>query len=161
MVASVPFLFPGMLVILPNVNQEIGQGHILSYAKSRASAQDLGMDAWLDMEGVVYERPEKAGERSRFPIEVEKVYQHGFADEVNGRLLASVPQAPSAVGKGDRVRILCRPKEIRDFGNPGEYGYKRRLSMEAVFVSCFVKDKRFFVGTGAPGEDCWRASYKG
>lgn len=147
--ASVPFFFLGIIIILPHVNPEISQGHILSYAKSHTLSQDSGMDAWLDMEGVVYERPEKAGERSRFPIEVEKVYQHGFADEVNGRLLASVPQAPPAVGKGDRVRFLCRPKEISDFGNPGEYGYKKRLSMEAVFVSCFVKDKRFFVSTGA------------
>lgn len=148
-VASVPFFFLGMLVILPHINPEIGQGHILSYAQSHALIQDSGMDAWLDIEGVVYERPEKSGERTRFLIEVEQVYAHDFADEVNGRLLASVPQAPSAIGKGDRVRFLCRPKEIRDFGNPGEYGYKKRLSMEAVFASCFVKDKRFFVSTGA------------
>lgn len=147
--ASVPFFFLGILIILPHVNLEISQGHILSYAQNRALTQDLGMDAWLDMEGVVHGRPEKSGGRTRFLIEVEKVYQHDSADEVNGRLLASVPQAPSAVGKGDRVRFLCRPREIRDFGNPGEYGYKKRLSMEAVFASCFVKDRRFFVKTGA------------
>ncbi len=148
-VASVPFFFLGMLVILPHVNPEISQGHILSYAQRHALSQDSGMDAWLDIEGVVYERPEKSSERTRFFIEVEKVYQPDSADEVNGRLLASVPQAPSAVGKGDRVRFLCRPKEINDFGNPGEYGYKKRLSMEGIFASCFVKDKRFFVRTGA------------
>ncbi|MBI5238097.1 MAG: DNA internalization-related competence protein ComEC/Rec2 [Deltaproteobacteria bacterium] len=148
-VASVPFFFLGMLVILPHINPEIGQGHILSYAQSHALTQDLGMDGWLDIEGVVYGRAEKSGERTRFLIEVEKVYGHDSSDEVNGRLLTIVPQAPSDMGKGDRIRFLCRPRGINDFGNPGEYGYKKRLSMEAVFVSCFVKDKRFFARTGA------------
>ena len=52
-VASVPFFFLGMLVILPRIAPEISQGHILSYAKSHALADESGMDAWLDMEGVV------------------------------------------------------------------------------------------------------------
>ncbi len=147
--ASVPFFFLGMLVILPRVNPEIRQGHILNYVRGRALTQDSGVDGWLDMEGVVRERPVRAGERTRFLIELEKAYGHDSSDEVNGRLLATVPGAPLDVGKGNRVRFLCRPREISDFGNPGEYGYGKRLSMEAVFVRCVVKDGRFFVITGA------------
>ncbi|MBZ0221063.1 MAG: DNA internalization-related competence protein ComEC/Rec2 [Candidatus Methylomirabilis sp.] len=136
--AALPvFFFTGALLILPHSRPEFPPGHILD----RIQAEDTeSVRAGHAIEGHVLEA-EPAGKRSRFLLDIEKYREGEEWEPSSGKALLTV-NGRADLKPGDRVRTFAMLGGPSNFGNPGEFDYKRWLGRRGVFVTGFVKSER-------------------
>lgn len=131
------FFFTGALLILPHSSPEIQPGHILDRIRAEnIEAVMLGHA----IEGRVLEI-EPAGRRTRFLIDIERYRNGGIWESSRGKALLTV-NGRVGLKPGDTVRTFAMLGEPRNFGNPGEFDYKRWLGRRGVFVTGFIKSER-------------------
>jgi len=141
------FFLTGALLILPHSSPEFPPGHILSRIQAGdAEAARIGHA----IEGRVLEI-EPSGRRTRFLLEIERYREGEEWEASSGKALLTV-NGSADTKPGDRVRTLAMLGEPRNFGNPGEFDYKRRLGRRGVFVTGFIKSERLVeIVEHAPG----------
>ncbi|MCK5237108.1 MAG: DNA internalization-related competence protein ComEC/Rec2 [Deltaproteobacteria bacterium] len=112
--------------------------HVLSYADGEYKA----------IEGVVKTLPAVKGEAFRFIIDVSAIEDDssGFKGSsgfvlVNLRGVRELKEPPRIK---DVIRVYGRLKEVKNFGNPGEYDYQSSLGRLGVFASISVSEGRYY-----------------
>lgn len=151
------FFFLGALFMTPYLKPEIPQWHIKNFIRDEIKEDEGGKPGkalfrgYTDAAGTVAENPEYRGERTRLVVKANKILSGGEWRGTEGLILLSVEGRVEWVRRGDTVRFLAKLKETSNFGNPGGFDYKWHLSFKGIYVTGYVKDKRFVVKTGDGG----------
>ncbi len=157
LVVSPPFFFIGMLFIMAQLNPELPADHIRNILRGEALSRERG-SVLLDIEAEVKSLPVPAGEasgpaRTKLVVSARRALVKGRWESARGDVLLSLNGSPGPLVPGERLRVMARVKEPANFGNPGEFDYRRSLNAKGIYVTGFVKGKRFLVsvGGGEPG----------
>lgn len=95
-------------------------------------------DGELYLEGRLYREPEILPRRSRWWVEVERVWYPTGAREVSGLLLLSLRQARREWYFGDRVRFAVSPRIPANSGNPVGFDYASYLARRQIYLTGFL-----------------------
>lgn len=144
-----PFFLLGALFISPYIEPFIPYGHILNTIRTLEKTEKGGLGT--PVEGIVL-NVEGAGKRTRLLVQTQRVYDGDGWRDVSGKAFVTVQGRPEGIGRADRVRFVATLREPWNFGNPGEFDYKRWLADQSVFVTGFIKDEKLIVKTGAGGQ---------
>ncbi len=78
--------------------------------------------------------------KTRLVVKAKRALVNGRWVSTSGDVLITVKGRPGALAPGDRVRAMARLREPANFGNPGEFDYKRILNLKGIFATGYVKD---------------------
>lgn len=135
--AAPAFFFIGALIIIPYSRPELPDNHILYRVQN--GAPDASRTGHV-VEGRVL-GAESAGKRTRVSLDVE-AYRGEKSWEASSGLVQLSINGRIDLMPGDRIRTLVLLDEPRNFGNPGEFDYKKLLNRKGVFVTGYVKGER-------------------
>ena len=124
------FFFLGALFLGPALDSDFPPGHITDYSNKGA----------VRVYGIVTGLPSVGGPDTSFYVEAERVFADGAWKPASGRILLVSHGNAFRAGNGDRIIFAGRIKEIRNFGNPGEFDYRRRFASSGIFARGYVKD---------------------
>lgn len=65
-----------------------------------------------------------------------------------GKVRLQIREGQPSCLPGERIRVLARLRQPRQFGTPGEFNYPRHLAHKGIFVTGSVKDARDIVRLG-------------
>jgi len=91
---------------------------------------------WL--EGWIKAEPEKVGNRHRWLVRAERIWQPTGAEEICGDLQLGLRLARRDWRYGDRIRFWLRPNLPQNSGNPGGFEYATYLSQRQIYVTGFL-----------------------
>lgn len=112
--------------IVPFVSPVFPRHHVIHH---------LADDARLLVTGVVCSRPEFRDEGSCLLLDAESIVKGGDFVPVSGRVMVYLRGGRVSCRTGDRVEVLMRLREPRNFGLPGEFDYRRFLALKGVNVT--------------------------
>ncbi len=135
--AGPAFFFIGALFIIPWSRPELPNGHILNRVQSEAP--ELSRTGSV-IEGRVLDA-ESTGRRTRALLETEAVQGKNGWEPASGLVQVTINGRIDLI-PGERIRTLAMLDEPRNFGNPGEFDYKRLLNRKGVFVTGYAKSER-------------------
>ncbi len=95
-------------------------------------------DTRLYLEGRFRREPEKLPGRSRWVVQVERIWHPTGSEEVFGDILVGVRYARREWRYGDRVRLWLQPQIPRDSGNPGGFNYAAYLADREIYATGFL-----------------------
>jgi competence protein ComEC len=78
--------------------------------------------------------------RSRFDLDVTKVWQGTSAAQTSGLVRVSVKQGKIPFGEGQTLRLRTRLRTPRNFGSPGEFDYVGHLAAQDIFVTAHLEE---------------------
>lgn len=135
------FFFLGALFLGPALDSDFPPGHITEYSNKGA----------VRVYGIVTGLPSVGGPDTSLYVEAERVFADGAWKPASGRIFLVIHGNAFRAGNGDRLVFSGRIKEIRNFGNPGEFDYRGRFARSGIFVRGYVKDGLIVkVGAGHP-----------
>lgn len=159
------FFLIGALFIIPLSKAELPPWHIKNVIETPVEAggsvpaytgyvKMMGFGRGVfDVKGVAVTEPEFDGRRTRLIVEATEVLIGGEWRGVEGKVRVTVEgEAGEDYRPGDRLRMLVRLKETQNFGNPGEFDYKRRLNFRSIYATGYVKHGRFIIKTDSAGD---------
>lgn len=149
------FFFIGCLFINPYTDPELPRNHILYQMDGTAQELErLGKAVEGEVTSV-----ESTGKRTRLHLEAGSVLSGDEWIDTEGGILLTV-NGRTELKPGDMVRVLAVLREPWNFGNPGEYDYKRWLNLRGVFVTGYVKDPRLISKIEDGGEGIGAAVHR-
>ncbi len=156
-----PWLHSVALVL---VAAAIGQAQMRAAASPPSAADDVaqaaGARAWV--RGTVAERPTRSAGRTRLVVETQALRRGATWQSAHGRVLITVAKATAGWHRGDGLEAVLGLRQVRNFGNPGEFDYAAYLARRDIHVSAFAADdaswRRHSVGRRGWAErlDAWR-----
>jgi competence protein ComEC len=173
------FFFLGALFIMPYSMPELPPWHIRNLLNpgdtgggqsgGASEATPAGFvnkgGPWqgvFDLKGKAASLPEFDGRRTRLIVDAAEILTNGSWQRTAGRVRVTIEgEASGPLRPGDQVRMLARLREPENYGNPGEFDFKRRLNFRSIFATAYVKHAKFLVKTGnaatGPGEAVYSA----
>lgn len=129
------FFLWGVLFISRVYNPSFPTNHLIHFA---------GPDKLL-IEGVLYQAPERIGEKTRFYVRAEKIYQNEAGWAATGNLLLIAHDQNHNLRYGDRVRFMAKLYLPRGATNPGAFDYKKYLARRGIWVTAYVPQSKEIV----------------
>lgn len=91
----------------------------------------------LVMEGAVTESPIAYPEKNILIVRCERIIRNNSYIPVSGNIRLAIPPELN-FQYGDFIRFHSTIREIHNFNNPGGFDYKRYLSLQGIYASCFI-----------------------
>ena len=153
-IAACPFFFIGALFITAQLGPELDSSHIRNILRGTELSLG-GATAFLDIEAELISAPvphaaNSGAGRTKLRVGTRRALVNGRWVDARGDVLLTLNGSPGRLVPGERLRIMAKLKEPVNFGNPGEFDYARSLNAKGIYVTGFVKDKRFLVSVGPP-----------
>jgi len=124
------FFFLGALFLGSAADPDFPPGHITEYSNKGV----------VRVYGVITGLPDEAGPDAMFYVRAERVFSDGAWEKTSGGIAVVSHGSAFRAGNGDRIIFAGRVKEIRNFGNPGEFDYRGRFARSGIFVRAYIKD---------------------
>ncbi|MBI5233216.1 MAG: DNA internalization-related competence protein ComEC/Rec2 [Deltaproteobacteria bacterium] len=123
------------MFILPYTRPFIPEHHIINHIENTG----LG----TRFEAQVLRPPLEYNEKTYLLVDVKRIY--GTQGPATGRIRLFVKGRLPNIKTGDRVMVISRLREARNFGNPGEFDLRWHYRTEDIYVLGAVEDPRFIV----------------
>jgi competence protein ComEC len=126
--SPVIFALLGLLYIGRVLHPDFSSHHLIHFAG----------DKRYPIEGILYQPPEPAQEKTRLYVRAEKIYLEEGHFSVTGNLLLTVKDRNGDWRYGDRVRFISKLYLPRPATNPGAFDYRRFLALQGVWVTAYA-----------------------
>lgn len=141
--AAPAFFFIGALFIIPWSQPDLPNDHILFRVQSEAPDESRRGHV---IEGRVLEA-DLTGKRTRVLLDIDAWQDENGWEQSSGKVQLTINGRMELV-PGERIRTMALLDEPHNFGNPGEFDYRKLLNGKGVFVTGFVKSERLVEAAG-------------
>jgi len=100
------------------------------------------------LEGIVLEPPYVNKKIARLRCRIRGVFTRNGHNPVNEDIILTIYRYNLMLESGDRIRFLCKLKEIKNFCNPGAFDYRAFMKRKGIACKAYVKDGRYVVFMG-------------
>jgi competence protein ComEC len=123
------FFSLGYLCIQPWLSDDLPTNHVSRFV-------DQGKFTIL---GRIDDRPEHRQGRTRFVLEAREFGRGTSRHAVRGKIRVTAQGDLSDLGMGDLVTFRGHLRDIRNFGNPGGFDYRRHMALEGIRARSFAQ----------------------
>lgn len=96
----------------------------------------------LYLEGVIVSLPDQTAERTRFELQVEKMFQDEVEHPSPGRIRLGWYRSAPKLRAGDRWGLMVRLKQPHGFMNPGGFDYEGWLFQQGIRATGYVRTSK-------------------
>ncbi|MBU0995866.1 MAG: DNA internalization-related competence protein ComEC/Rec2 [Proteobacteria bacterium] len=137
------FFLSGMLLIEEKISPRFPENHVIHFAT----------DEKYTITGIIIENPAETEKRSRLIIRTEYLEKDTHRIPVTGNIRLTIMKDIPDMSTGDRLSFEGKLKPIRNFGNPGQFDYKRFMTYQGIWGTVFANTKTIAILEKATQKD--------